>query len=89
MPRTLPQETMCPISSPRRIGLMLSTVPISAVALEMRPPRFKYARSSTVKNWHMCGLLERRYALISSKLFPSSIMRAASSTCNPSPREAA
>ena len=71
------------------IGTVLSIKPISAVALEMRPPRFKYARSSTVKNWHMCGLLERRYALISSKLFPSSIMRAASSTCNPSPREAA
>ena len=89
MPRTLPQETMCPVSSPRRIGLMLSTVPISAVALEMRPPRFKYARSSTVKNWHMCGLLASKCALISSKLFPSSIMRAASSACNPSPREAA
>ena len=42
----------CPSSEKVMMGLMDSMVPSTAVAEEMRPPRLRKWRSSTVNQWH-------------------------------------
>lgn len=51
-PRAVPTFVRWPSSSTCMTGLMDSMVPSTAVAEEMRPPRLRKWRSSTVNQWH-------------------------------------
>ena len=68
---------------------MPSTVPSTAVMLEMRPPRRRNIRSSTVKYWHTCARTFKSSAAVSASVLPASRIRIAILTEMPSPSDAA
>ena len=67
---------------------MPSMVPTSAVAVETRPPRFRWFKSSTVNQWQSRSTFSFSQARTSSKLFPCWRSLAACQTSSPSPIEA-
>ena len=62
---------LCPRSSTWSTGLIFSMVPMTAVAAEILPPRFKNIRSSTVNQWHRCNLLASTKSVTCSRLSPA------------------
>ena len=89
LPRAFPQDIICPVSSPFKIGFMLSSVPIVAAVPLILPPFLRYFKSSTVKYWHMVLRSSKMQASISLKEIPLSRISAARITSIPSPSEAA
>ena len=61
-PRHLPMFTRRPSLSTWMMGLMPSIPPTKAVAALIRPPRFRWFRSSTVTQWQMCSLFSSTQA---------------------------
>ena len=68
---------------------MESMEPTTAVAAEMRPPRLRKWRSSTVNQWQRRSLFSSTHSRTSSMSLPSFFSCAASHTSRPWPREAA
>ena len=62
--------------------------PTTAVVAEMRPPRFRKCRSSTVNWWLRWSLFSSAQSRTSSMVFPFFCSWAASHTSRPWPREA-
>ena len=67
---------------------MWSIEPTMAVAAEMRPPRLRKWRSSTVNWWHRFSFRSSIQSRTSSIEWPLSRSRAAYHTSRPCPREA-
>ncbi len=70
------------------MGLIFSREPATCAAALMRPPRRRYFRSSTMKNWRIRPQFSSACRMISSAVQPFSSILAASSTTRPSPNEA-
>lgn len=69
-------------------GLIWSIEPTKAVVEEMRPPRFKKCRSSTVNWWQMLILWPTAQSRTSSMVLPAARSLAAIHTSRPWPNEA-
>ena len=70
------------------MGLIWSAVPTTAAAVEIRPPRRRNSRVSTVNQWQTESRLSSTHWASSSRPMPSAFLRAASRTRKPSPTEA-
>ena len=87
-PLALPMLMRCPSSSTWSTGLIWSMEPTTAVVAEMRPPRLRKCRSSTVNWWQRESLLASAQSRTSSMVRPFFRSWAAYHTSSPWPREA-
>ena len=87
-PLALPVLMRCPSSSTWSTGLIWSMEPTTAVVAEMRPPRLRKCRSSTVNWWQRESLLASAQSRTSSMVRLFFRSWAAYHTSSPWPREA-